>query len=260
MVRIKSHFDYKEHSQNSEELKTPDLNSLLDMRRTIWYRKKLCFTIDTFRVCIFGQIQTVILGEKSMRMILVAVVFLSGCAVNEYYSPQASWSNRTTIGYCGNRFEIFKREVSDGIYLEMIGPYNIIFRMEEGRKVQFKSGGVKITHRDTDEKIEVAIEEINTGIFLQPHNIEYDIPEAHFGVLDEFEGTGNYKEIYMRWGEWSSERGELDIFQVKLSQFEKKPSSQIEVELPPFFAQGQLVVVEPILFNWKKDESLPCVE
>ncbi len=67
------------------------------------------------------------------KLTLIFVILLGGCTtVSEYYSPQVEWSDWTTVGSCGNKFEIFKRDISDGVSFEMIGPYLYIFRLREG--------------------------------------------------------------------------------------------------------------------------------
>jgi len=188
-------------------------------------------------------------------------VFLAGCTnVSEYYSPQVKSSEWVTVGSCGNKFEIFKRKISDGIFLEMTNPLNILFRLDAGNTVKFTSNAVSITKKGSNDTSKITIEKIRTGVFPEMYKGLYNIPEQKFNALEEFQGIGAYKNIEMQWGEWSSFRGNLDIFRIDLSKYIINDHETLIVELPNFFAQGKLVEVEPIEFKWKKSTSLGCVQ
>lgn len=197
------------------------------------------------------------------RLLIAFVILLGGCtSISEYYSPEVEWSDWTTVGSCGNKFEIFKREVSDGITLEMIGPYFYLFRLNQGKTIQLKSNIVKVTNSDTGDSTDIAIKNIKTGVFFDDfyRNLYRDIKERHFGPLELFQGTGNYQQIEMNWGEWSAIKGKRDIFRIKLEEPNFESHATLEIDFPLFLAQGIPVDIKPITFKWKRGRTLACVQ
>ena len=195
------------------------------------------------------------------RLVLLFSILLGGCtSVSEYYSPEVQWSEWVTVGSCGNKFELFKRDISEGVTLEMIGLYLYLFRLSEGKSVQFKSNEIGVRYIDRNEHTILTIGKIKTGVFPDIYRDLYDIKERHFEALDQFVGTGEYAKIDMMWGEWSAFKGKRDIFRIELSTLPKEDQSTVEITLPPFIAQGNLIKIEPITFKWKKEVSLACVQ
>ncbi len=196
------------------------------------------------------------------RQILIFVLLFGGCAsVSEYYSPEVAWSDWLTVGSCGHKFELFRRELADGVSLEILGPYLYIFRLEKGKTVQFKSKNVKVTNIDTGSSVNISISHIKTGVLEDfYHNLYKDIKEKQFNALDEIKGTGKYEQMEMNYGEWSAFRGKRDIFRINLDKPTFEPKSTIKIDLPIFLVQGIPVKIEPITFKWKKGTSLACVQ
>jgi hypothetical protein len=196
-----------------------------------------------------------------VRLLVLLSVFLGGCtSVSEYYSPEVQWSDWTTVGSCGNKFELFKRDIVDGITLEMIGPYSYLFRLGEGKSVQLKSSVIGVKNIDRNEKTSLTISKIKTGVFPDGYRELYGINERHFDALDQLMGTGVYSNIEMMWGEWSSFKGKRDVFKVDLKEWPVEDKSTVEISFPPFLAQGKLVEIKPIIFRWKKSVTLSCVQ
>ncbi len=196
------------------------------------------------------------------RLVLLLALLLGGCtSVSEYYSPEVDWSDWTTVGACGNKFEVFKRDISDGVTLEMIGPYFYLFRLSKGKTLQFNSNIVKVKNIDTGSSINIEIKNIKTGVLDKFYrNLYRNIEEKSFDALEEFQGTGSYEQMDMKWGEWSAFRGKRDIFRIDIEKPDSESKATVEIDLPLFLVQGEPVKMDPIIFRWKKGTSLACVQ
>jgi hypothetical protein len=196
-----------------------------------------------------------------IRVLPLFCLFLFGCtSTSEYYSPEVDWSDWITVGACGNKFEVYRKNISGGITLEMISPYNILFRLGKDESVQFELGTVKIRTISNEQSIDLNITSIKTGVFPEIYQGIYKIPEKEYEALAKFHGTGSYEKIDMAWGEWSSFKGKRDIFHVALEEHDIEGHPTVEVTLPSFFANGKRVQIDPIVFKWKKGVSLACVQ
>ncbi len=202
-------------------------------------------------------------------LLLIVVVLISGCSTvkNKYYEPQVDNSDQITVGGCGGRkYKVLRLKLSDDVVLEMIGPSLLLFRISKGSTVKFASDVISLTNKDEGVSSKVTINKIVTGDFPGRAGIykkHYKIPKIEFEPLDELLGTGNYEQMEMKWGEYSTFQGKKDIFRVYFdNRLPHHPDTKIGlkptviVDLPLVYIQGKPVKIKPIEFKWVEESSL----
>lgn len=209
-----------------------------------------------------------------MRYLLLISVPITGCTTvsNKYYEPQVNYSDQLTVGHCGHKYKVLRLNLSSDVVLEMIGPQHLLFRIGKGSTVKFASDIINLTNKDAGVSSKVTINKIVTGDFPDMAAIyakHYKIPRIEFEPLDELLGTGNYEQMEMSWGEYSTFKGKKDIFRVYFDSRLPRHSdtkighkSTIIVDLPQMYIQGNPLKIKPIEFNWVKESSLslPCLQ
>lgn len=196
------------------------------------------------------------------RFAILTIFVLGGCTVSsEFYAPDVKRAERLSVGACGHRFALFQREVSEGVVLE-IWPYTVIVRLREGYSFRFVSADVQVVDDSTKASHDMRIVGIATGVFHSERESEYyGIPEVQYGPLDEIRGTGMYRNIDMAWGEWSAWKGKDDVFRITLAPIPETISkATIWIDIPDFYVNETLTVVEPIKFEWTTGTGLACFQ
>jgi hypothetical protein len=126
-------------------------------------------------------------------------------------------SESITIGSCGHRFDIFRREVAPGVVLE-VWPYTVLIRLEKGRSVRFCDPSIRYSINDNEQMLDLEIVGISTGTFVfEVEKKAYGIQEQHFAALDKISGTGRNENIDMARGEWSPWKGKNDVFRLEFA-------------------------------------------
>jgi len=186
---------------------------------------------------------------------------LIGCTTtSEFYSPDVVHSELVSIGSCGHRDAIFRREVAPGVVLEMHA-YFVIFRIEDDRSFQLTKNLVRILDADSQLIRDIEITSISTGTFgMSSESKLYGIPETQYSVLGRVQGTGRYNSIKMGWGEWSRWKGKSDVFQLEHDPIPEFTEQDLFIQMPDFYANDTLINMEPIKFTWTKGSALTCVQ
>lgn len=195
------------------------------------------------------------------RWVMLFLVTAPACtASNEFYSPDVHRSDRITIGSCGGRDALFRRELKPGIVIEA-APGLTIIRVAKNNTFQLKQAQILIKNSKQELIQNIQITGISTGVFpFQQESNSYGIPVSHFKPLDRIIGTRRYESIDMHWGEWSRWKGKADIFQIETDQSVSATEPTVFVELPEIYVNDSLVVTEPIKFTKISKRYLQCFQ
>lgn len=192
------------------------------------------------------------------RAISLAVLLTSCAAPNEFYSPDVRSSERITPGTCGNLFGLFRRELSDGVVLEM-WPFTFLIRVEGDNSFKLNSPQIEWLDENQNLISELEISSIQTGVFFDDTDGDrFGIKQESFEPLSEIHGTGRYEVTSNGSGGWSPWTGESDIFRVELSHYPQENPETLYLDMPGIYVNDVLVEIEPIKFDWVSKRAMAC--
>lgn len=187
------------------------------------------------------------------------LLVLGGCASKTYYqiSSDERWSSYGSA--CAGPIASYEKQIGRSVRIWLMPrrdssgtTLNVRFLLGVDSTVRLESSSIQVsTDREADTR-SASFAEITSGLQWETYPKEYWVPILKFAPLDELRGLGRFAK-----NPQPNARDDWYDIEVKI---DPRPISWFRVTLPAMLVNGAKVVIRPVLFEYKTDSHLLCLQ